>query len=74
MNPNKNLMYIQGAVAGLLVGLLSVYFYNRAAEEKGGFAQKPAAMSVHDMVKIGLSVLGVVRLIAEVGAGKGKES
>jgi hypothetical protein len=66
--------YVQGAVVGLLVGLLSTYFYTRAAEEKGGFAEKPVSMSVQDMVKIGLSVLGLVRLIAEVGAGKGKEA
>lgn len=58
----KNRTFIIGAAAGLLLGLASAYIIIQRSEELNTLPE----LSATDGVKIGLGVLGVMRLIADV--------
>ncbi len=63
----KTQTYLIGAIIGLALGLLSAYLFIRAAEEnmKG---EKPRKVGTGDAMKLVLSVLTLVRQIADIGA------
>jgi len=58
----RNRTFIIGAAAGLLLGLASAYIVIQRAERLDTLPELTAG----DGVKIGLGVLGVLRLIADV--------
>ncbi|RPJ51281.1 MAG: hypothetical protein EHM21_03090 [Chloroflexi bacterium] len=58
----KNKVWIIGAFAGLAMGLVGAYIIIRRSEELDTLPE----LSPGDGVKIGLGVLGVLRLIADV--------
>lgn len=60
-------IYVFGAVAGLLFGLLSAYMFNRASGD--GDLPPGAARQVKttDLIGLGLAALGLVRQITELG-------
>jgi hypothetical protein len=55
-----------GAVVGVIVGLFAAYLLVQRAEKE----QAKPQITPGDGVKVGLGVLGVLRLIADLGAGK----
>ena len=59
--------YLVGGVLGLAVGVLAAYLYVRSAEEAG---VEEATVATGDAVKVGLSLLGIVRQITEMGGSK----
>lgn len=60
-------VYAVGGVVGLALGLLTAYFYVRAVEEKGTDVT-PETPSAGDTIRLGVSLLGIVRTITEWGA------
>ncbi len=58
----KNRTFIIGAVAGLLIGLASAYIFIQRSEQLDTLPELTAG----DGVKIGLGVLGVLRLVADI--------
>ncbi|GAB4572098.1 MAG: hypothetical protein Kow0077_10610 [Anaerolineae bacterium] len=62
----KTRTYLIGAVLGLLLGLLSAYLFVRAAEESSG--GQPKKIKTGDAMKMTLSILTLVRQIAEIGS------
>lgn len=59
----KNKTLAIGAVAGLLLGLAASYIVIQRAERENTVPQITAG----DGVKVGLGLLGVLRLIADLG-------
>jgi hypothetical protein len=59
---------IVGGITGALLGLASAYFYIRAADEANNEGEAPTAPEPGDAVKLGLSLLTIVRTIAEWGS------
>ena len=57
---------IIGGVAGLLTGLLAAYLLIQRAEQE---EEKPK-LSAGDGVKVGLGVLGLLKLIVDMGSGR----
>ncbi len=66
----KTRTYALGVVAGAVMGLLSAYMFTRAAEENED--GKPDAIPTGTLIGILLSVLGLIRQIAESGKPKKK--
>ncbi len=62
----KQTTMIIGAVAGLISGLIAAYILIQRAEEE---ESKPR-LSAGEGVKVGLGVLGVLRLISDLGSKK----
>ena len=58
----KNRTWIIGAVAGLAIGLASAYIVIKRSEQLETLPE----VSPGDGVKIGLGILGVLRLVADV--------
>jgi hypothetical protein len=58
----KNRTLLIGAIIGLAMGLASAYIFVRRSEQLDTLPE----LSPGDGVKIGLGVLGVLRLIADV--------
>ena len=58
----RNRTFIIGAAAGLLIGLASAYIVIQRSEQLDTLPE----LTPGDGVKIGLGVLGVLRLIADV--------
>jgi len=58
---NKTIAF--GAVAGLLIGIAAAYIVIQRAERENTIPQITAG----DGVKVGLGLLGVLRLIADIG-------
>lgn len=58
----RNKTLIIGAVAGLLIGLAGAYIVIQRAEELNNLPE----VSPADGVKVGLGVLGVLRLVADI--------
>lgn len=59
-----------GAAAGALVGGLLVWAYRRALvrqAEEGGVARPLTAIGLPDVARVVLSVLGLLRQVAELG-------
>lgn len=59
----RNQTYLIGAIAGLLVGLAGAYIIIQRSERENTLPQ----VSAGDGVKVGLGVLGVLRLLADIG-------
>ncbi len=59
-------VFLLGGVIGAALGLLSAYLFVRAAEEAG--KQVPETPRAGDTVKLGLSLLGIIRTITEWGS------
>jgi hypothetical protein len=58
----RNKTIIIGAIAGLATGLLAAYIVIQRAERENVLP----AVTTGDGVKIGLGVLGVLRLVADI--------
>lgn len=58
----RNKTFIIGAAAGLVLGLLGAYIVVQRSEQLDVQPQ----LSAGDGVKIGLGVLGVLRLVADI--------
>ena len=63
--------YIIGGLLGLGVGLLAAYFYARVTEENG--SDSPGQIKTMDALKLGVSLLSILRQITDLGAGSGKK-
>ncbi len=59
-------VYMLGGLIGVALGLLSAYLYVRAAEEQGGDPH-PEPPGPGDAVRLGISLLSIVRTITEWG-------
>ena len=60
-----------GAALGAVLGLLSSYLYTRAAEENGNpEAGAPGSVSTGQALAVLLTILGLLRQIAELGKAK----
>ena len=62
----KTRTYVIGAALGLLLGLLSAYLFVRASQEN--MKDEPKNIKTMDLMKMTLSVLALVRQIAEMGS------
>lgn len=62
----KSKALITGSIAGSLLGLLAAVLYIRSAEEQYG-ADTPPSPSTGDTVRLGVSLLGIIRTITEWG-------
>ena len=64
----KRSVYVLGAAAGTLFGLVSAYLYTRASEESadrpGG---KPRPDPTRHLISLALAALGLMRQISEIG-------
>lgn len=69
-NAWKTRTYALGLIAGAVMGLISAYMFTRAAEENDD--GKPNAIPTGTLIGILLSVLGLIRQIAESGKPKKK--
>ncbi len=58
----RNKTFIIGAAAGLLIGLAAAYIVIQRSEQLNTLPE----VSAGDGVKIGLGVLGVLRLVADI--------
>jgi len=56
-----------GGIVGAVLGVASAYFYIRAAEENNMEGESPQPPEAGDAVKLGLSLLTIMRTIAEWG-------
>ncbi len=68
--PRKTRALMLGIGFGALVGFVSSYLYTRAAEESDGTEQAAQPISTGQMLSIFLTVLGLVRQVAELGKPK----
>lgn len=57
---------IVGGVLGAVLGVLSAWLYIRSAEEKYG-GRTPPSPGATEAVGLGVTLLGIVRSIAEMG-------
>jgi hypothetical protein len=73
--PNNNdwkpRVYMLGGLFGLVAGLMAAYFYARASEEST--PDRPARIKTMDALKLGVSMLSLVRQITDLGADGGKK-
>jgi hypothetical protein len=58
-------VFVLGGLIGAVLGLLSAYLFVRATEEAGKDA--PGTPATGDAVRLGASLLGIIRTIAEWG-------
>lgn len=66
--------YVRGSVIGLMVGIIAAYLYTRAAEENLlGDGEEHRTIGASDMVKISLTILGLVRQITDMGSSSSKK-
>lgn len=68
----KRRNYAMGAGFGALLGLLSAYLFTREAENTGEDDERPD-LAPTALIGLALSVLGIVRQIAEAGRKKKKD-
>jgi hypothetical protein len=59
-------IYLIGGTVGALLGLLSAFLFVRASQETRG-ETPPEAPSTNDAVRLGISLLSIVRTITEWG-------
>jgi hypothetical protein len=65
----KTTWMIVGGIAGALIGVGAAYLYIRSVEaEQGGVALAPRTVKPTAAVSVGLTVLGLLRQIASLGA------
>jgi len=64
----KTKLLLFGGIVGALVGVGAAYLYMRSVEaEEGGTALSPRRVKPTAAVSVGLSVLGLLRQIANLG-------
>lgn len=61
----RSRVYLLGGVVGIILGLISAHFYVKAADETGG---QPETPSSRETVRLGLTLLGIIRTITEWGS------
>lgn len=69
-NRNESLSVAVGAIAGALIGGGLVWAYRRSLRrqaEEGCEPQAQPAIGFSDLARLGLSVLGLLRQVAELG-------
>ena len=66
----KTQTYLVGGLAGLVLGILSAYFFARVSEENGNSG--PSRIKTIDGLKLAVAVLGIMRQITDLGAGSKK--
>lgn len=71
-NSWKTTMYMRGAIAGAIIGLLAAYFYARASEEAHQ-GDKPPQVQSSDTLKLLVAILALIRQITELGGGGKKK-
>jgi nitrate reductase gamma subunit len=59
--------YLVGVLGGLVLGALSAYMYNRAAEEEVRRTGTPPSPQTGELMGLVLALLATVRQIAEMG-------
>ncbi|NDJ76273.1 MAG: hypothetical protein GYB65_08430 [Chloroflexi bacterium] len=64
----KAQVYMMGGIAGLIVGLLSAYFYARVSEESG---KVPERIKTMDALRLGVALMAIVRQITDLGSKDG---
>nr|MBN1228963.1 hypothetical protein [Anaerolineae bacterium] len=64
----RSRVFLFGGLIGAVLGLISAYFYVRAADEAHGPEGQPITPSSGDTVRLGLSLLSIVRTITEWGS------
>jgi hypothetical protein len=74
MNVRQKLL-IAGGFAGALVGVIAAFLYIKANEGQvaaveAGEAEQMTAVSPGEAISVGLSLLGVLRLVSELGRKK----
>ncbi len=66
--PNwKMQTYIMGGLAGLVLGLLTAYFFARVSEEQHDISG-PTRISTMDALKLAVAILAIIRQITDLGA------
>ena len=63
----KTRVYLYGAVAGALFGLVTAYMFSRASEEDVARTGQPVKMQPGDLISLGLAGLALVRQVTEMG-------
>ena len=66
---SRTQIYLIGAAAGLLFGLLSAYIFNRAASDSGSLPDGRNRVQTGEVLGLALAMLGIVRQVAEMGRG-----
>lgn len=61
----KSQVYVLGALAGIVVGLLAAYFYARASEESG--TDGPNSIKSMDTLSLAVALLSLIRQITDLG-------
>lgn len=67
----KTPTYLVGSAIGLLIGLVSAHLYARTVEENQE-STVPAKISSFDILKLAVTMLGLVRQVTDLGARKSK--
>ena len=62
----KSVVYLIGAIIGVVVGLLSAHLYARAVEENNEGEQPH--IGTGDVFALGMSMLSLVRHVTDLGA------
>lgn len=62
----KIITLLVGAISGVALGLVAAYLFIQRAE----LNQNKPRLTAGEGVKVGMSVLGVLKMIADLGAGK----
>ena len=60
-------VYLIGGLIGSILGVLSAYFYVQAADKQHG-GEAPEAPAARDTVRLGMSLLAIIRTITEWGS------
>lgn len=64
----KNQIYLMGTLSGAIFGLIASYLFARAAEEEAERNDgKPSKIKTGQLITLGLSGLGLIRQISEMG-------
>lgn len=66
----KTRTYLLGAILGTIMGFLSAYLFAKEAEDDNDDKEEAPKVAPTAMLGLALSVLGVVRQIAETGRKK----
>lgn len=62
-------VFLLGGAIGTVLGLLSAYLYVQAAEQRyAGGEEPPEAPGAKDAVRLGVSLLSIIRTITEWGS------
>lgn len=66
MISGKSKIYILGGLSGLLIGILAAFLFIRRAESE----QVELKINANQGMRVGMSLLNVLRSIAELGSEK----